>query len=45
MRPNRIYSSPMYRTLETANYVAEKFDLDILAEDGLGYLYGYIVNE
>jgi len=36
MRPDRIYSSPMYRAIETANYSAEKFDLEIFAEDGLG---------
>ena len=39
MRPDRIYSSPMYRTIETANYVTEKFDLDILVEDGFMCLY------
>jgi len=39
VRPERIYSSPMYRAIETANYSAEKFDLNILVEDGFRYFY------
>ncbi|PKB99357.1 phosphoglycerate mutase-like protein [Rhizophagus irregularis] len=33
---DKIYSSPLFRTVQTANYVAEKLDLEILVENGLG---------
>ncbi|CAG8612749.1 1547_t:CDS:2, partial [Paraglomus occultum] len=33
---DRLYSSPFYRTMETANVVAETLDLQILVENGLG---------
>jgi transcription factor C subunit 7 len=40
---DRIYSSPLFRTLQTANYVSEKLDLDIFVENGLGYVYEQII--
>jgi transcription factor C subunit 7 len=36
----RIYSSPFYRCLETINPLAEKLDLPILCENGIGEWYG-----
>jgi transcription factor C subunit 7 len=32
----RIYSSPFYRCLETINPLAEKLDLPILPDNGIG---------
>jgi transcription factor C subunit 7 len=36
----RIYSSPFYRCLETINPLAEKLDLHILCDNGIGEWYG-----
>ncbi|POG69786.1 histidine phosphatase superfamily [Rhizophagus irregularis DAOM 181602=DAOM 197198] len=36
---DKIYSSPLFRTVQTANYVAENLDLEILVENGLGYVH------
>ncbi|KAG9290151.1 hypothetical protein G9A89_010457 [Geosiphon pyriformis] len=37
---DRIFSSPYFRTLQTANAVAEALDIDICVEDGLSEWYG-----
>ncbi|KAI5815875.1 histidine phosphatase superfamily [Pyronema omphalodes] len=37
---DRIYSSPFYRCIETINPLAEKLDLPILCDNGIGEWYG-----
>lgn len=39
-RPQRIYSSPFYRCVQTINHTAEVLDLPIHVDNGIGEWYG-----
>lgn len=38
--PERIYSSPFYRCIQTINFTAEALDLPIYVDNGIGEWYG-----